>query len=157
MCHGRDPARDWGVTALVTAKGWFTTATELELQSIQGLGFRPVAVVAWWAGQSIPGTTRGNHGGIGFWTETGTAAVAWASADGETATVDSAAGRRRSASRVGWRRTSKHRAESRCRVLRRGRVDVSLRPTTVEAVGSSLSRRRMTGGRVQPSGLDFVE
>ena len=74
------------MSELFAAKGVFTTGADCELQRIEGLGFRPVVVVAWWAHQSTAGTTRGNRGGIGFWTENDSASVAWSSADGETVT-----------------------------------------------------------------------
>jgi hypothetical protein len=74
------------VTELLAAKGAITTAAEAELQSIEGLGFRPAAVVAWWARQPAAGAARGNRGGIGFWTMSDSASVTWSSADGESAT-----------------------------------------------------------------------
>jgi hypothetical protein len=72
------------VTALAAAKGSFTTAAEQERQSIDGFGFRPVAVIAWWGCQSTAGTKRANRGGVGFWTATDSGSVTWSSADGET-------------------------------------------------------------------------
>ena len=84
MRHSRDPARYGYVTALAAAKGSFTTTADQERQSIDGFGFRPAAVIAWWACQSTAGTKRGNRGGVGFWTATDSGSVTWSSADGET-------------------------------------------------------------------------
>ena len=69
------------MTRLAAAKGSFTTTTDCERQTIGGLGFEPVAVVAWWACQSTAGATRGNRGGVGFWTATASVSTTWASAD----------------------------------------------------------------------------
>ena len=74
------------MTGFAAAKGSFSTTMDRDRQSIDGLGFRPLAVVAWWARQSSAGTKWGNRGGIGFWTGTETLSVAWDSADGETST-----------------------------------------------------------------------
>ena len=70
------------MTAAFTAKkGVFLTAGDVELQTVDGLGFRPLVVVAWWSNQCELGSTEGNRGGVGFWTEHESAAVAWASED----------------------------------------------------------------------------
>ena len=74
------------MNAFTAAKGSFTAAKGRELQSVDGLGFRPFAVVAWWAQQSKAGASRGNRGGIGFWTEAESASMAWASEDGAAST-----------------------------------------------------------------------
>ena len=93
MRDGDEPSRGRVLTELLAAKGAFTTTGD-ERQRIGGLGFRPVAVVSWWACQPTPGSTRGNRGGIGFWAEGGSASVAWASRDGETSTGTSQLGER---------------------------------------------------------------
>lgn len=53
------------MTGFAAAKGSFTTTMDHDRQSIEGLGFRPLAVVAWWARQASAGTKWGNRGGIG--------------------------------------------------------------------------------------------
>ena len=70
------------MTAFAAKKDAFKTSKDLVLQSIGGLGFRPAGVVAWWARESQPATRSSNCGGIGFWTEKESAAVAWSSVDG---------------------------------------------------------------------------
>ena len=85
MRDGDDPPRGRALTGLLAAKGSFTTMG-LEQQHVGGLGFRPVAVVSWWACQPTSGSSRGNRGGIGFWTDGESASVAWASRDGEAST-----------------------------------------------------------------------
>jgi len=70
------------VSAFAATKGVFATQSDVALQSINGFGFRPVAVIAWWSRQGSHGVEAGNRGGIGFWTRDASAAVAWRSADG---------------------------------------------------------------------------
>jgi hypothetical protein len=72
------------VTSFNAAKGVLTTAVGAE--TISGLGFRPLAVVAWWSRQDGHGTEHGNRGGIGFWTAAECASVAWASEDAASPT-----------------------------------------------------------------------
>jgi hypothetical protein len=74
------------MSGLAAAKGSFITPTDLDVQRIDGIGFRPIAVVAWWARQASSGSSSGNRGGLGFWTDMDSASVAWASGDGETST-----------------------------------------------------------------------
>jgi hypothetical protein len=75
------------VTGFAARKDAFTTEKDLVLQSIGGLGFRPAAVVAWWARVSQSATRSGNCGGIGFCTQRESAAVAWISVDGTASTT----------------------------------------------------------------------
>jgi hypothetical protein len=74
------------VSRFRAAKGAFVTVPAQTPQKIDGLGFAPRAVVAWWTRQEHEGVAGGNRGGIGFWTGTGTTAVAWASDDGAAPT-----------------------------------------------------------------------
>jgi hypothetical protein len=74
------------LTVFAATKDSFTTAEGLLLQSIDGFGFRPTVVFAWWARQPQSGVARGNAGGIGFWTEEESGAVAWVSDDGKAST-----------------------------------------------------------------------
>ena len=85
MRDGDDPPRGRALTGLLAAKGSFIT-TGLERQYLGGIGFRPLAVVSWWACQPASGSARGNRGGIGFWADGESASVAWASRDGNTST-----------------------------------------------------------------------
>jgi hypothetical protein len=82
---GDNTPRGRALTGLLAAKGSFTT-TGAERQHVGGIGFRPVVVVSWWACQPTSGSTRGNRGGIGFWADGESAAVAWASRDGAAST-----------------------------------------------------------------------
>ena len=66
----------------MAAKGWFHSEGDSDRQSIAGMGFRPVALLSWWAQLSESGASPGNSGGIGFWTEAASASVAWSSEDG---------------------------------------------------------------------------
>jgi len=78
MRHGQRPS-----LSLDAAKRAFWTEGDIELQRMH-FGFRPVAVVAWWARLDEHRSESPNRGGIGFWTAEERAAVAWFSADGET-------------------------------------------------------------------------
>jgi hypothetical protein len=70
------------VTDLSAAKGVFTVGPGGGASSIRDLGFKPQAVLAWWSRQDVEGVVSGNAGGLGFWTSTATAAVAWSSKAG---------------------------------------------------------------------------
>ena len=73
--------------ALHAAKGTFTADAATPSQPVDGLGFAPRAVIAWWTRQEREGVASGNRGGLAFWAAgTGTAAVAWASDDGASPT-----------------------------------------------------------------------
>lgn len=74
------------MTTFAATKGVFATRSDIALQSIAGLGFRPLAVIAWWSRQASHRIERGNGGGIGFWTRDASTAVAWMSGDGKTST-----------------------------------------------------------------------
>jgi hypothetical protein len=52
---------------------------------IDGLGFRPRALVFWWSAQASWGSAPGNRGGVGLVADGGQSAVAWASHDGAEA------------------------------------------------------------------------
>jgi hypothetical protein len=70
------------MSALSAAKGTFATRTPGGMQKVDGLGFAPHAVVAWWTRQDQEGVAAGNRGGLGFWASgSPAAAVAWASDD----------------------------------------------------------------------------
>jgi|RhiMetdeSRZDD1v2_1073273.scaffolds.fasta_scaffold05486_2 hypothetical protein len=69
------------MSSLHASKGVLATVADPR-QTIDRLGFRPAALVAWWSRQDGHGVGSGNRGGIGFWTSEHCAAVAWASEDG---------------------------------------------------------------------------
>lgn len=56
-------------------------------QRVEGLGFRPQALVLWWSRQPLAGAARGNRGGLGFAAASGgQSSVAWVSEDAATPT-----------------------------------------------------------------------
>jgi hypothetical protein len=68
--------------ALSAAKGTFAARAPDAMQKVDGLGFAPRAVIAWWTRQEAEGVVAGNRGGLGFWASgSPAAAVAWASDD----------------------------------------------------------------------------
>ena len=54
------------VEGFVAAKGWFHSEGDSDRQSIAGMGFRPVALLSWWAQLSESGASPGNSGGARF-------------------------------------------------------------------------------------------
>lgn len=75
-------------SGLLVAKRTFPVTAGVSTSAVS-VGFRPKAVLAWWTRQSEYGSAPGNFGGIGFWSPTSAAAVAWGSA-ADSPTIQSA-------------------------------------------------------------------